>query len=146
MFSVNSEPIIEFDLHLHGNKRNERNEMYRRRLTDEVYWFPNISFCWLWELFSQSLIIRRDISSERFSIECQNQNQTKFVKTSKWREDWENIYYYWVGLRTHKCSGTNFTSALTLSSTLVLCKCLWLYNYWQMECWLRREVFCKQSF
>lgn len=29
------EPIIEFDLHLHGNKRNERNEMYRRRLTDE---------------------------------------------------------------------------------------------------------------
>ena len=33
---VNREPIIEFDLHLHGNKRNERNEMYRRRLTDEV--------------------------------------------------------------------------------------------------------------
>ncbi|KAM7437686.1 Leucine rich repeat-containing protein 34 [Porites harrisoni] len=29
------EPIIEFNLHLHGNKRNERNEMYRRRLTDE---------------------------------------------------------------------------------------------------------------
>ncbi|KAL9969892.1 hypothetical protein ACROYT_G022164 [Oculina patagonica] len=29
------DPIIEFDLHLHGNKRNERNEMYRRRLTDE---------------------------------------------------------------------------------------------------------------
>lgn len=33
---ANREPIIEFDLHLHGNKRNERNEMYRRRLTDEV--------------------------------------------------------------------------------------------------------------
>ncbi|RMX38058.1 hypothetical protein pdam_00003096 [Pocillopora damicornis] len=29
------DPIIEFDLFLHGNKRNERNEMYRRRLTDE---------------------------------------------------------------------------------------------------------------
>lgn len=29
------EPIIEFDLRLHGNKRNERNDMYRRRLTDE---------------------------------------------------------------------------------------------------------------
>lgn len=29
------DPIIEFDLFLHGNKRNEHNEMYRRRLTDE---------------------------------------------------------------------------------------------------------------
>lgn len=29
------EPVIEFELYLHGNKRNERNEMYRRRLTDE---------------------------------------------------------------------------------------------------------------
>ena len=36
MSFVDREPIIEFDLHLHGNKRNERNEMYRRRLTDEV--------------------------------------------------------------------------------------------------------------
>lgn len=29
------EPVVEFELHLHGNKRNERNEMYRRRLIDE---------------------------------------------------------------------------------------------------------------
>lgn len=34
---VNREPVIEFDLHLHGNRRNERNEMYRRRLADEVH-------------------------------------------------------------------------------------------------------------
>ncbi len=34
--SFDREPVVEFKLELHGNKRNEENEMYRKRLVDEV--------------------------------------------------------------------------------------------------------------
>ena len=53
LLSVIRDPIIEFDLHLHGNKRNERNEMYRRRLTDEVYLKHN---------FHYYIVIKRNIA------------------------------------------------------------------------------------
>ena len=36
IFALDSEPIYDFKLKLNGNKKNERNEMYRKRLVDEV--------------------------------------------------------------------------------------------------------------
>ena len=63
-FFLPREPIDDFKLLLHGNKRNDRNEMYRRRLVDEV------SFS---EFYKKTLAFHKKDSSMIFhSLQKQN--------------------------------------------------------------------------